>query len=122
MKETGRFFFSLYKDAAFTSKIAELTEGIFIPAGDLSSGNVDIISIIPQNPSVQILTTYTIIFLTEHTLYANELGGSSMNIQFPETILLPQPGSIMVVTPVGDTADFFVATFGMVEINNVIYI
>ena len=122
VKETGRFFFSLYKDAAFTSKIAELTEGIFIPAGDLSSGSVDIISVIPQNPSVQILTSYTLIFLTEHTLYANELGGSSLRIQFPERIFLPQEGTIMIVTPEGDTADFFVATFGTVEINNVIYI
>ena len=91
--DTGEFFFSLYKDPSYTSKIAELTEGIYIEAGDLASGTVDVISVLPQDFGVQLLTTYTIIFITEHTLYANELGGTSINIQFPETIILPAPGT-----------------------------
>ena len=112
----------MYKDPGYTSKIAQLTEGIYIPAGDLATGSILVISVVPQNPLVQISTSYTITFVTEHTLYANELGGTSINIQFPELVFLPQPGTIMEVTPEGDTADFFTADFGTVLVNNVIFI
>ena len=80
IKDTGLFYFSIYKDSAYTSKIAELTEGIYIKAGDLSTGVIDVTKVVPLEPGVQVVTEYTIAFITEHTLYGTELGGSSLNI------------------------------------------
>ena len=79
-------------------------------------------SIIPADPGVQLITTYTIAFITEHTLYADEMGGSSIQIQFPSSIILPDTGTIVAITPMKKTGDFFVATTGTVLGGNVIYI
>ena len=122
IKDTGLFFFSLYKDSTYNNKIAELAQGIYIEAGDLQTGTIIINYVRPEDPGVQLVTTYTIEFVTEHTLYADEMGGSSVQIQFPNSIILPNSGTIVVVTPMEDTGDFFVATTGTVQIGNIIYI
>ena len=92
-RDTGAFYFSVYKDAAYSSMIAWLENGIIIPAGDLETGLVLVSSIIPDVYGVQIVTTYTITFTYEHNLYA----GSSVQIEFPTTITLPATGSTVVV-------------------------
>lgn len=50
------------------------------------------------------------------------MGGSSVQIKFPEPINLPDTGVLVVVTPIEDTSDFFVATTGTVQTGNIIYI
>ena len=71
---------------------------------------------------MQLVTTYTITFITEHTLYATEMGGSSVDLQFPNTIILPDTGTVVVVNPVKKTGDFFVANTGTVVSGNIIHI
>ena len=80
----------------------------------MQTGSIIVNYITPEDPGVQLHTTYTIEFVTEHTLYADEMGGSSVQIKFPEPINLPDTGIVVVVTPIEDTSDFFVATTGTV--------
>ena len=89
-RDTGKFYFEVYKDAAFSSKIADLPGGLFIPGGDLQSGEVTIGSVTPAETGVQLITSYTIDFSSEHTLYGTIEGGSGVMIEFPASITLPE--------------------------------
>ena len=73
---------------------------------------------------MQLITTYTIIFVYEHTLYGTGagVGESGISIKFPTSIGLPDAGTIVVVAAQDGTDDFFVATTGVVQTGNIIII
>lgn len=96
-RDTGLFFLEVYKDNAYESKIAELAQGIYIPAGDLAPGPIHSITVVPDENKVQLTTTYTITFVTTHTLYGDDFGGSSLTIFFPDSIGLPDTGTVVIV-------------------------
>ena len=69
-RNTGAFQLEIFKDALYTSKIAELDSGIIIDASDLEPGFINDISVVPSNLGVQEITSYTITFTTDSTLFA----------------------------------------------------
>ena len=115
-RDTGAFQFAVYKDFAYTSKIAELGEGIITPATDLSAGNIDIASVLPDKLDVQLVTPYTVVFTTEHTMYPP----AGIKIEFPPSIILPPTGSEVTITPQGATRDIIVPRKGTIESGNIV--
>jgi hypothetical protein len=96
--------------------IAILNEGIFLKASDLEPGIIDIVSVTPAQTGVQIVNGYTIVFITEHTLYI----GATITIEFPTKIILPATGSTVVISAQGDSKGYFIANTGKVEAGNII--
>ena len=88
-RDTGSFQLFVYKDFEYRSIIAELADGIIIEAGLLDPGVIDVISVTPKEKGVQVVTDYTVIFKTEHTLYAP----AGIEIEFPESVILPATGN-----------------------------
>jgi len=59
---------------------------------------------------VQVLTTYTFNFTTEHQLWM----GSDVKIEFPTGVILPPTGTTVVVSPRGDSINYVAAKEGIV--------
>ena len=81
-------------------------------AGDLAPGKITVNSIVPEDDAVQKVNTYTFNFETEHTLYKEVCG---IIIEMPPKIILPADGTTVTVTPMGDTAAYFVANKGTIS-------
>ena len=67
---------------------------MFIEAGDLAPGEIKVNSVVPDQDGVQLVTTLTLNFWTEHTLYA----GSNIKIEFPQSIILPATNTNVVLS------------------------
>jgi len=63
--------------------------GYSVKADELLAGLVLINSVVPDKLGVQVVTTYTIDFTTEHQLWM----GSDVKIEFPPSIILPATGT-----------------------------
>ena len=68
--------------------IAKLANGYVMQPGDFDPGLITITKIEPEETGVQILTSYTLVFVTAHNLYA----GTNVKIVFPPSIQLPTTG------------------------------
>ena len=84
-RDTGFFYFEVYKDQLYQSKIAELDNGIQIFASEMEPGVIKDITVVPDVFLVQEITFYTITFTTGSSLFA----GSDIEIKFPNSIFLP---------------------------------
>ena len=102
-KDTGQFYFTVYKDSLYQLKIAEfeIGKGIYVPGGELVQGSIGEITVVPADPYVQVITDITITFTMEHTL--NSPG--SIVIKFPASITLPDGK-----TPNSRTVDLVIRT------------
>ena len=109
-KDTGQFYFEVYKDAEYTSLIANLTEGANVKAFDLDPGSIFDISVTPTVATVQLVTDYTVSFITENNLYS----GSDLAYEFPSSVTLPEVGTEMIVEPLGQSSSFLKVEKGLV--------
>ena len=71
-----------------------------MPAGDLDTGVISDITLIPDSYFVQDITTYTIVFITEKNMYSP----GHIQIEFNNQFILPQTGQTLVVTFIGDSS------------------
>ena len=120
-RDTGKFQFELYKDYAYESRIAVLSDGIYVPASDLAPGAVLVMQARPAGgeDGVQIVTDYNVHFITEHTLYPP----ATIKIEFPPAIILPPTDTVVVIKPLHpDSKDYIKATTGVVTSGNIIKI
>lgn len=104
----------VYKDFEYRSVIAELADGIIIEAGQLDPGTIEVISVTPKEKGVQVVTDYTVIFKTEHTLYAP----AGIEIEFPTKIILPATGTEVKLTPKGDNRKLIISRTGTIIAGN----
>ena len=98
IKATGNFQFALYKEQDYTeaSLIAELAPpGLSLEAADLETGILVINSVVPASVFVQVVTDYTITITTKHDLYP---GASSIIIEFPGDIILPDTDTVLNIS------------------------
>ena len=116
--DTGFFNIEVFKDATYESMIATLETGVYVKGGDLQPGNITDIYVQPQYFDVQVITQYNVIFTIENQLYKE----SSIEIEFPTTIILPNSPSQVVVIFSGESASYITATTGTVMQGNIIKI
>jgi len=100
-RDTGMFNLEVYKDYAFTQPIAILADGVYLEAGKLEAGSIEVLSVVPAEFGVQVVTTYTIEFIAEHRLYPP----ASIKIEFPPSIILPATETEVTFRPIGPNKD-----------------
>ena len=115
-RDTGLFYFKIYKDSTFDNLIVTLAEGKLVPAKDLDTGTIKSISVVPQTIFVQEITSYTITFTTDKNLYTPGF----IQIEFNSNFILPDSGQIVTVTFIGDSASLIPipSTTGTVIVGN----
>ena len=96
IRDSGRFYVSVFKDEQLLKKIAEIETGVYIESTNLSPGTVTAITLTPLAREVQRTTTHTVTFRNEHRLDES----AQVWVVFPPALGLPPPGSTMEVRPV----------------------
>ena len=65
------FYVKVYKDLQLEREIANIEKGVYIEAVNLEPGTLYDLSLEPEDPAVQVVTTHTVSFSTEHPLDQN---------------------------------------------------
>ena len=117
-KDTGYFFFEVYKDASYSSIIAHLKDGANVKAHHLDPGSINDITVTPVVDTVQVVTDYTVSFFTSNNLYS----GSDLAYEFPSSITLPEVGSEIIVEAVSLSSGFLKVEKGLIQAGNRVFL